>query len=1207
MLQAFQGKNAVPLSKAAAKLDTLTPFVRLPSRPDGSVLLPPRLLQDAKTTLRALDEDGLEVLISPDIDALRLVEMPPGFCVKYAWDAVSRTIGARATDEAVYFGEGWFVGGDCYWQVQGTVPEDDRWLGRITIEGPDIVILISQVAADWQRRGLPYVCDVHLDQSPALKFTVKQVLDDAVEMDVAWRVLEASVQEIPSLPGYVAVGSTLMPGVSPQTLLRSLPLAVGSLRVVGQQVPQFMRYTWPAVRAFAGGYAEDLARAHSVLDGAAELTLTVGSQMRDGLGIVTAVPTVSVGNTGIDATEVSRQIDIHTEYVRADTAWIPRSSLNGLGIGPMGRLDDGTPLKTIKLTRFEVLNRGSQRLDGPWSRIEFPEMRLPQGRSPAETARLHVEFLRRWCIPGGVVSTSQDVLRALAESMASVVGQFPTAKALVVGTRETLGSLDAVWTGCRGIRLDGLKKDPKIPSGFRGLVAASPRALETAPELLRTQWTIVCLLEADALVRSDSSKFFASLRSCRKSLVIGLFGGTDFLKRTAAREAIAQIFDVASYDSIELFEEYGLRDPAKSPPALPSPYRLHRRGVRRQEKEEVRPAEIRLGGLSASGGLAIPQRPAPGPMQTLEPKTGPSKPIGEIELTKIEYGYTTSHGTFVTNARQLVGHREKQASFVPFMCYWPTYDSMTPAQRKWYFYWRGQARDGNYIDTDLSYIFVHIYELINNVGVKDAIDGSEQLRRLWMGYRERFPKLDGYLAAWLTDYILANRCGRETIKAHIEALPPGVGIHEPDPFLGYFVGASPLWMPVALIQALSDYRFDKSKFYLDGNQDLLCRTLPGVLDCVNTHLLGKAGLGVFDLLRPRTVETVKRYLFQGAVYAASSQQVAAIATIPYSKHPPLREFMTGLVKHTENRLRELNGYEGRLRGYSLDPAIQAVVDEFLGFQAKTGAATTKSKAEARIVLPPPRVVIDMSRVQDLERESDEVRDILLGSIEAAETEVQQAIETQVVAPQDMNQPPGGVEQLQPDQDPIDVFLARLTNEERCLIDTMAKWSWEAAEDVLRQALPGLLLEPLVDRINEHAIELLGDILIAPEEDLLVVSDDLRDDLSRRLGAQTGGREQTEEQMISTHLSAEWAAFSSGLAAHQLETLRIIIEVADPMPGIRSIAEDNAIMPGLLIDSINELALDTIGDHIIEPGSEPPTIEDEDREMVGRVVAALVTR
>jgi hypothetical protein len=47
--------------------------------------------------------------------------------------------------------------------------------------------------------------------------------------------------------------------------------------------------------------------------------------------------------------------------------------------------------------------------------------------------------------------------------------------------------------------------------------------------------------------------------------------------------------------------------------------------------------------------------------------------------------------------------------------------------------------------------------------------------------------------------------------------------------------------------------------------------------------------------------------------------------------------------------------------------------------------------------------------------------------------------------------------------------------------------------------------------------------------------------------------------------------------------------------------EGATMPELLIDSINEIAMNTIGDCVIAPGSMPPVVEEEDSEMIGRIL------
>jgi len=66
---------------------------------------------------------------------------------------------------------------------------------------------------------------------------------------------------------------------------------------------------------------------------------------------------------------------------------------------------------------------------------------------------------------------------------------------------------------------------------------------------------------------------------------------------------------------------------------------------------------------------------------------------------------------------------------------------------------------------------------------------------------------------------------------------------------------------------------------------------------------------------------------------------------------------------------------------------------------------------------------------------------------------------------------------------------------------------------------------------------------------------------------------------------EWQNFISHISNSELQVIRAIIQQSDPSATIKKIAEDNVTMPELLIDSINECALDTIGDLLIEPGSD----------------------
>jgi chromosome segregation ATPase len=87
------------------------------------------------------------------------------------------------------------------------------------------------------------------------------------------------------------------------------------------------------------------------------------------------------------------------------------------------------------------------------------------------------------------------------------------------------------------------------------------------------------------------------------------------------------------------------------------------------------------------------------------------------------------------------------------------------------------------------------------------------------------------------------------------------------------------------------------------------------------------------------------------------------------------------------------------------------------------------------------------------------------------------------------------------------------------------------------------------------------------------------------------------------LPKEWTKFIKQLPEYEFLVLQALAEPDNPIKAIKRIAEENLTMPELLIDSINNCAMDTIGDRIIEPGSvsTPPVIAEEYLTMVKKVI------
>jgi TerB N-terminal domain len=124
------------------------------------------------------------------------------------------------------------------------------------------------------------------------------------------------------------------------------------------------------------------------------------------------------------------------------------------------------------------------------------------------------------------------------------------------------------------------------------------------------------------------------------------------------------------------------------------------------------------------------------------------KPEKKVPAITVSIHYETGGSLFLKEAQRFHDQEGKSAEPVPFMQYWPTYSALNQAQTRWYFYWRSEIRRGNYLPTDLSYIFLHVYETLNLVENPDPDLASQRIWYLWQNYRTQHPKLDNYLPDW---------------------------------------------------------------------------------------------------------------------------------------------------------------------------------------------------------------------------------------------------------------------------------------------------------------------------------------------------------------------------------------------------------------------------------------------------------------------------
>ena len=87
-----------------------------------------------------------------------------------------------------------------------------------------------------------------------------------------------------------------------------------------------------------------------------------------------------------------------------------------------------------------------------------------------------------------------------------------------------------------------------------------------------------------------------------------------------------------------------------------------------------------------------------------------------------------------------------------FKSYFPTYNAMSDRQLRGYFTWRAQVRRGTVEETSTSFAFLYLYELICGIGVDGPLDGFSKIKAFWDAYRAFEPGIDRFARVWLQDY-----------------------------------------------------------------------------------------------------------------------------------------------------------------------------------------------------------------------------------------------------------------------------------------------------------------------------------------------------------------------------------------------------------------------------------------------------------------------
>jgi hypothetical protein len=219
---------------------------------------------------------------------------------------------------------------------------------------------------------------------------------------------------------------------------------------------------------------------------------------------------------------------------------------------------------------------------------------------------------------------------------------------------------------------------------------------------------------------------------------------------------------------------------------------------------------------------------------------------------------------FVRDAKKYYKKTCVNANYIYFFSYRPMYKELSHEQLCWYLFWRSRIREGTYLKTGLSYIFLYLYEQINLSDIIGYEKVYANITKIWKNYRVEFPRIDKYIAEWLIDFAFVNKI-KIDLNDIEDILPSIINIVTiPEVYLrgDFFKNKNNADL---IIKNMSVYDPAKSKFYNEKNKELFDYHVALILNAV------LSGTEFEEILKKEIDDGVKvkntRESYMGAVCA----------------------------------------------------------------------------------------------------------------------------------------------------------------------------------------------------------------------------------------------------------------------------------------------------------------------------------------------------
>lgn len=505
----------------------------------------------------------------------------------------------------------------------------------------------------------------------------------------------------------------------------------------------------------------------------------------------------------------------------------------------------------------------------------------------------------------------------------------------------------------------------------------------------------------------------------------------------------------------------------------------------------------------------------PSILQSVEEVINPKKANRNTDGIRVEFSYSRSHSDFIKKSANYKNRTQGKTREIPLQAYWTTFDHMNEQQLKWYFHWREETLKGNYLEVDLSYIFVFVYELLNYSFNTNAAFNVSMLVRLYENYKEMHPKLSNYLPRWIQDML--NELGEEELASEWTSrnyVPPiyKAIIEEERPLNNISITH---WKPY-----IRNYR--ETKFFTDNKNKIYKVFKEGLLLLEEHYNIDNEKI-INVWFKSKRVRSVN-HLFSGAVIGRENE-AKHVYHLEIQPTDTLYNEITTLFRHSENVTRTLSGEKREIK---VDEEVlpfdfkNKLVDRFTNGAKKTNerfkmvkdkdnqvmgtAIPNPPNEEVKVVtLAKPVIEFNDDNIKRLSKENLELQ-IVFQHVEINEDDQTDDKETSkgIVNPFEIEEVTRATEQSTAEvETPFDSyfdnsdgdekeFINSLSEAEKEFLSLFSNGQYSQVEATTFAKRNGKMLGLFLSEINEKANEHLGDNIVESEEDSIILYEEFTD-------------------------------------------------------------------------------------------------------------------